>query len=288
MSQSHRGKKRAKELTIKARKEVFSEYVGSHITSRKGEGYDFAELREYAIGDDVRHIDWTITAKQQKPFVKLFHEENRLFINVISLLGGSVHFGSKRLKQDLIGEIAGILFFSAIKKQDVYSSYIYTDREHHKSKITSSLGSVEKEIEKILDFESLGERVDYDRLAYDIPKKMKKKSLLFIVGDFLENITSNKVPNLNSLAKKHEVVAIIVRDRLEESLGNFQTSSFVDPSSKKQFTGTLSKGLKKEYSERIKSYDRKLISYFNKNQIRYIKIYTDEEPFKKLLRFLNG
>lgn len=280
--------KRAKFLTIKAKKEVFSDYFGSHISKRKGESFDFAELKEYEIGDDVRHIDWKITAKKQKPYVKRFHEESRLFINVVSLLGGSTHFGSRRLKQDLIAEINAILFFSALKIKDLFCSFIFANREFYKSKITNSIGAVQKEVEKVLSFSSIGEHVDFNELNTYFIKKIKRRSILFLVGDFLEGIANNELPNLTVISKKHEVVAIVVRDRLEEDLGDFTNASFLDPSLLKHFSGFLNKRVKIEYQQRIVDYDKLLFTYFKKNQIRYIKIYTDEKPFKKLARFLDA
>lgn len=279
---------KARQIAIKAKKEVFSEYVGSHTSRRKGEGYDFAELREYSIGDDVRHIDWTISAKMAKPYVKLFHEEHRLFINVVSILGGSVYFGSVKLKQDLIAEIAAILFFSAVKKGDVYSSCIATDKEEYRSKISGSQGLAAEEIEQILNFDPIGKVTDLESFVKDFEKVSKRRSMIFLIGDFLAGLERGKIPNITKTARKHEAVAIVVRDRIEESLGSFENSSFVDPSTKKVFFGDITQRIKNEYREKIQSYDEQLFSYFRKNKIRYIKIYTDEDPFKKLLRFLNG
>ncbi|MCD6432596.1 MAG: DUF58 domain-containing protein, partial [Sulfurimonas sp.] len=115
-------------ILVRARRQVFSEMVGNNPSIFQGEGYDFIELREYMPGDDIRHIDWNITAKMQKPYIKIFREERELNVVVASVLNGSVHFGSKKFKQESIAEIVALLSFSTIKNGDLLSSYIFTDR----------------------------------------------------------------------------------------------------------------------------------------------------------------
>jgi len=102
--------------------------VGNNPSIFHGEGYDFIELREYMAGDDIRHIDWNITAKMQKPFIKIFREERELNVVLVSILNGSVHFGSQKFKQESIAEVAALLGYSTLKNGDLLSSYIFTDK----------------------------------------------------------------------------------------------------------------------------------------------------------------
>lgn len=281
-------RKRAKEISIKAREKIFSEYIGSHISSQKGEGYDFAEIKEYSFGDDIRHIDWTISAKLGRPHVKVFNEENRLSIAVVPLLSGSVFFGTKRLKQDLIAEISSILFFSAVKKQDMTRLFIANEEITYESRFLKRISFIENEIEKILEYDSIGKVVDFNTISKTLSNKIKRKSLIFLVGDFLDGVSEDLLPNLSLLSKKHEVIAVVVRDKLEETLGEFSNISFIDPATKKTFSGLLGKGSREKYQERIASYDRKLFSHFKKFKIRHVKIYSDEDPYKKMLKVFNG
>ena len=131
-----------KKILIKTKRQIFSEIAGNNPSIFEGEGFDFMELREYTYGDDVRKIDWNVTARMQKPFIKLFKEERELNIVIISLLGGSVHFGQKRFKQELIAETAALLAFSAVKNGDVFSSYIYTDKVEAFTKPTKNIHAV--------------------------------------------------------------------------------------------------------------------------------------------------
>jgi len=115
-------------ILVRARRQVFSEMVGNNPSIFQGEGYDFIELREYMPGDDIRHIDWNITAKMQKPYIKIFKEERELNIVIASMLNGSVHFGAKKFKQELIAEIVANLSYAILHNGDLLSTHIYADR----------------------------------------------------------------------------------------------------------------------------------------------------------------
>ncbi|WP_366939771.1 DUF58 domain-containing protein, partial [Sulfurimonas sp.] len=196
-------------ILVRARRQVFSEMVGNNPSIFQGEGYDFIELREYMPGDDIRHIDWNITAKLKKPYIKIFREERELNVVVASMLNGSVYFGSKRFKQDVIAEVNALLSFSTIKNGDLLSSYIFAEEMYSHLKPSKKLHQVHKNVQEILEFEPLNHKADYKVMANTLFKRLKRKSLIIIVGDFFE------VPDFKLLARKHEVVAVIVRDRLE-------------------------------------------------------------------------
>ena len=274
--------KRAKELNLKAKTTVFSEYVGSHISKKKGEGYDFSEIKEYTYGDDIRHMDWTISAKLGSPHIKLFNEENKLFIEVISLLNGSCYFGSVRQKQDLIAEIVGTILYSGFKKKDIIKSTLAHNHIVYESPIVKRASAIEKEIENILQFQSLGKIVDLKEIGKRVIEKTKRKSLIILVGDFLDGFEKAAPPNLSYLAKKHEVIAIVVRDKIEETLGEISFGSFVDPVNKKSLETSLSKQTKMRYKERLREYDKKLFTHFHKLKIISKKIYTDDSVGKEL------
>jgi len=108
--------------------------------------------------------------------------------------------------------------------------------------------------------------------------RLKRKSLIFLVGDFFS------LPDLEVMSKKHEVVALVVRDRHEEKLPDMGECALLDPQSSEYFEGSISKELKKRYEKRVAEIDRKMNDYFRKNRVRWIKLYTDEDPFAKLLR----
>jgi len=269
-------------ILVRARRQVFSEMVGNNPSIFVGEGYDFIELREYMPGDDIRHIDWNITAKMQTPYIKIFREERELNVVVASVLNGSVHFGSKKFKQDVIAEIVALLSFSTLKNGDLLSSYIFTDKMISHSKPSKKLHQVQRLTEEILDFDALNQKVDFKVMADTLYKHLRRKSLILVVGDFFE------IPDFKLLAKKHEVVAIIVRDRLEENPPKMGFSSLIDPESGAVLEGDFNSSSVNSYAAKVAAHDHELYNTFRKHQIRFTKIYTDSYAGVELRRLFEG
>ncbi len=269
-----------RKIIIKAKRKIFSEMAGNNLSHFEGEGFDFVELREYHFGDDVRKIDWKVTAKKQKPYIKIFREEKELNVVIVSLLGGSIYFGSKRFKQDVIAELFALLSFSAVKNQDNFSSIIFTNRAELYTKPTKKMYGAYKGVEEILGFKPLGKEVDYKELVSYLRNRIKRRSIIFLLGDFIGEV------DLSLLAKKHEVVSLIVRDKLEENPPAIGYANLLDPASKKFVQMDLDEGSLKRYKEMILQNDAKLHKHFIKNRVRFTKIYTDEDPFVKLSKLL--
>ncbi len=269
-------------ILVRARRQVFSEMVGNNPSIFVGEGYDFIELREYMAGDDIRHIDWNITAKMQRPFIKIFREERELNVVLVSILNGSVHFGSKKFKQESIAEISALLGYSAVKNGDLLSSYIFTDKLISHSKPSKKVHQVRKLTSEILEFDALNQKVDFKVIADTLYKRLKRKSLILIIGDFFE------IPNFALLAKKHEVVCIVVRDRLEENPPQMGFASLVDPESGVVLEGDFNAKSVDAYSKKVYAHDHKLYEVFRKHQIRFTKIYTEDRASVNLRRLFEG
>jgi len=269
-------------ILVRARRQVFSEMVGNNPSIFQGEGYDFIELREYMPGDDIRHIDWNITAKMQQPFIKIFREERELNVVLASVLNGSVHFGSKKFKQDTIAEIVALLSFSTLKNGDLLSSYIFTDEMISHLKPSKKLNQVQKSVDEILNFDALHKQVDFKVLADTLYKRLKRKSLILVVGDFFE------IPDFKLLAKKHEVVAIIVRDHLEENPPSMGFSSLVDPESGAVLEGDFNSSSVKSYAQKVLAHDHELYNTFRKHKVRFTKVYTDSVASVELRRLFEG
>ncbi len=269
-------------ILVRARRQVFSEMVGNNPSIFQGEGYDFIELREYMPGDDIRHIDWNITAKLQKPFIKIFREERELNVVVASVLNGSVHFGSKKFKQETIAEIVALLSFSTLKNGDLLSSYIFTDAMQSFLKPSKKISQVQKSVDEILNFYAINEKVDFKVIADTLYKRLKRKSLIVIVGDFFE------IPDFKLLARKHEVIAIVVRDILEEKPPKMGFSSLVDPESGAVLEGDFNASSVEAYAKKVAAHDRQLYETFRKHQIRFTKIYTTSIASVELRRLFEG
>ena len=269
-------------ILVKARRQVFSEMVGNNASIFQGEGYDFIELREYMPGDDIRHIDWNITAKLRTPYIKIFREERELNVVVASVLNGSVHFGSKRFKQEVIAEIVALLGFSTLKNGDLLSSYIFTDEMVSHSKPTKKMHQVQKSVSEVLNFDALNKKVDFKFIAETLFSRLRRKSLVIVVGDFFE------IPDFKLLAKKHEVIAIIVRDILEEKPPQMGFSSLIDPESGATLEGDFNKKSVESYASRVQEHDRELFAQLRKDKIRFTKVYTDTNSAVAIRRLFEG
>ena len=269
-------------ILVRARRQVFSEMVGNNPSIFQGEGYDFIELREYMPGDDIRHIDWNITAKLQKPFIKIFREERELNVVIVSVLNGSVHFGSKKFKQESIAEVAALLGFSTLKNGDLLSSYIFTVEMISNSKPSKKLHQVQKSVNEILEFDAINKKVDFKVIADTLYKRLKRKSLVLVIGDYFE------IPDFRLLARKHEVVSIIVRDKLEEHPPSMGFASLVDPESGAVLEGDFNSSSVKAYAKKVQAHDHNLFETLRKDQIRFTKVYTESFASVDLRRLFEG
>lgn len=269
-------------ILVRARRQVFSEMVGNNPSIFHGEGYDFIELREYMPGDDIRHIDWNITAKMRTPYIKIFREERELSVAVVSMLGGSMHFGSQRLKHDLAAELVALVSFSTLHNGDLLSSYVFAEEMVEYTKPTKKMFAVQKNVESVLAFDPLYRHADYNAMAKTLFKRLRRKSLIVLIGDFFE------IPDLRLLAKKHEVVALIVRDRLEEQPPSMGFASLMDPETGRVLEGNFNESAVKAYAAKVHAHDHTLYERLRKDGIRFVKVYTDDVAGVKLRRLFEG
>jgi uncharacterized protein (DUF58 family) len=270
--------KAVKKIILKTKKQVYGDMLGNNASLFQGEGFEFAELREYVYGDDVRKIDWKTTAKLGKPFVKIYKEERELNVVVVSMLGGSVYFGTVKQKSDIIAEVAATLGFSAVKNSDLFSHMIFADKLYEFSKPSKKLYSVHKAVEDIVAFDPLGKEADFPALVETLINRLKKKALLFIVSDFVGEI------DLKLLSKKHDVFAVIVRDRFEENPSELGYLRLIDMESRQSFEGDVDSGTLKNYKKALHDNDEKLYKQFKKQGVRFTKVYTHEEPTLKIMK----
>ena len=271
-----------KKILIKTKRQIFSEIIGNNSSLLKGEGYDFLELKEYEYGDDVKNIDWMISAKFKKPYVKVFHAQKELNINIVPILSGSVYFGLKKLKQDTIVEVCSILGFCAIKQNDPFSSFIANEDLKPCTKKSKRFFSVNTMCDKISTYSCIGKSVNYNNLTSSLFKTIKHKSIVFLIGDFF----NAKDLDLKLLSKKHEIIVIIVRDDFEEKplvLGNV---NLIDANTNKKFNIDLNKQTIKNYVKEIQKNDHMLFEHLQTCNIRFTKIYTNEIVLSKLLKLL--
>jgi uncharacterized protein (DUF58 family) len=270
--------KKAKKIILKTKKQVYGDMLGNNASLFQGEGFEFAELREYVYGDDIRKIDWKTTAKLGKPFVKVYKEERELNVMVVSMLSGSMYFGTVKQKSELLAEVVGTLGFSAVKNTDLFSHMIFADKLYSLNKASKKLFAVHKAVEESVAFNPLGKEGDFKALVETLNNRLKKKALLFIVSDFVGEI------DLKLLSKKHDVFAVMVRDRFEEDPSELGYLRLIDMETKQSFEGNIDRGTLKSYKKALHDNDEKLYKQFKKQGIRFAKIYTDEDAGLKLMK----
>jgi len=194
------------------------------------------------------------------------------------MLSGSTYFGTVKQKSDIIAEVAATLGFSAIKNSDLFSHMIFADEMYSFSKPSKKLFSVHKAVEEIVDFDPLGKEADYSVLVETLVNRLKKKALLFIVSDFVGEI------DLKLLAKKHDIFAVIVRDKFEEDPSELGYLRLIDMETRQSFEGDVDSSTLKNYKKALHDNDEKLYKQFKKQGVRFTKVYTHEEPTLKLMK----
>lgn len=269
-------------ILIKTQREVFSKIAGENISKKRGEGYDFQELREYETGDDIRHIDWIISAKTTKPYVKVFHQQKELNVVIVPFLCGSLHFGTRTLKKDLLTQICALLSYSCVKQNNPFESYICSDTLFLCTQKTKQLFGVRRLAEKVDSFDVLGKTLDYSYSTQALYRQIQRKSMLFLIGDFFDTHDLN----LMALSLKHEIVLIIVRDRFEENPAELGELNITDPALGMSAEISLNKNTLHSYRKKIVQNDEMLYKKLQTAGVRFVKIYTDEDPAEKIIALM--
>jgi len=257
-------------ILLKAKEDVYSHLSGGNLSRILGEGYDFAELREYETSDDIRHISWINSAKLGEPYVKKMHEERELNVAVCSILDGRFLVGDK---QELLTYVVAVLAYSTHKANDLFSPTLLLGSRMKHYEATKNLYAIENYLKELGTAKLLGTKSDYKCFS---SLTLQTKHLLFVVGDFLEEV------DLSILAQKHEVVVLIIRDSVEENPQVTLEEQLINPQTNHPISQTLSKKVINHYKAKLQEHDRKLYEHFYAYNIRFVKVYEKEEVLKSL------
>lgn len=266
-----------KALQIKARHQVYTLLSGHNLSKLHGEGYDFSELREYQTGDDIRKINWTISAKLGKPYIKALHANRELSIVVATLMDGSLYFGLGNKKQKKLVEVATLLGYASQHNSDLFRGISYTEKAPYTTPPTKQLYHIEQFSKTLYDASLLHTTLDAKHAMRDLFKRVQKPSLIFVLGDFLDEV------DLSLLSQKHEVIAILIRDRDEELPKKLGEVTLTNPYSGGNLETYFGKRSQEKYLSKLKLHDERLIEHFSRYRIRYMKIFTDEVAIGKLM-----
>ena len=276
--------KRVKQIEIKTRGLVNDLFGGEYHSIFKGKGMTFSEVREYQSGDDIRLIDWNVTARTTTPFVKNFEEERELTVYLMVDISASGEFGSgSQLKRELGTEIAAVLGFSAIKNNDKVGLILFSDNIEKFIFPKKGKSHVLRVIRELLYTNprntgtSIGKSLDY------LLKVAKRKSVVFIISDFLD---SGYNSSLQIVSKKHDLIAIQLYDPAEYKFPNIGLAKVEDPESGEMFwIDTTSKRAMKELEDDIRLKQLKFSKNAKKIGFDLISISTDEDFVDPLMSF---
>ena len=219
--------RQVKLLELRTRGLVNSLFTGEYRSVFKGQGMEFSEVREYQPGDEVRSIDWNVTARMRKPYVKRYIEERELTVMLAVDLSGSERFGTRtRFKSELASELAAVLAMSAIRNNDRVGAVLFTDRIEHVVPPRKGRRHALRLMRDLLVFEPEGRGTDLAGALEYAGKMLTHKAIIFVVSDF--QATDIEQP-LKLLAQRHDVVAVTVDDPSEQELPDIGQARFVDP-----------------------------------------------------------
>jgi len=269
---------KVKEILLRAQKQVFTGNLGNNLTAFKGDGIDFAEIRDYNFGDDVRKINWKATAKTGEVKLNEFNEERELNIVIGFLIDGGINFGTVALKQDIMAEILALISYSVIGNSDRLTTLFFSDDIERTIKPSKSLGVVAQSVEYAIETNAIGKSADYSAFCNYLNSTIKQKSIVILIGDFYGNV------DLSQIAHKHQVYALIVRDRFEEYPNIEGNYTVIDPATLKESGLTLSASSAKVFNKELQKHDSTIYEHFLEHGIRYGKIYTDEELYIRLMQ----
>ena len=274
---------KAKEIFFKVKKEVFTGQLGNYITSFKGEGLDFREIRDYNFNDNIKKINWKASNKGQGLKVNEYNEERELNISIIYLASGSMNFGSFDLKKYIASEIMTFLGMSAIKFNNKLQMFLFSDEKEQHFPPSKKEASIFKALDTSLKFDFLGKTISNDTLVSFISTHIKRKSLIFLIGDFLNPI------DLSFLPYKHEFYAINIRDKFEENPSIHGVFDLTNTNDLSVMNDVLfNRKNISDYKKKLSDIDNSNLNYFHNNNIKFVKIYTNDNIFLKLIPILQG
>ncbi|MBP9705996.1 MAG: DUF58 domain-containing protein [Oligoflexales bacterium] len=274
-----------KEVQIKAGYLANSALSGEYASAFRGIGMEFEEVREYVPGDDVRAIDWNVTAKMQKPFVKVFREERELTIMLLVDVSGSLHFTSrKRQKISIAAELAALLAYLAIRNNDKVGILLFSDKVEHYIPPKKGRAHVWNIIRQILSRDSAAGRTDINAALSFLLKVQKRKATCFLLSDFMADSYEKSIM---LAARRYDLTCISIEDPNEQQVPKIGVVQLKDlESGEYVLVDTSSREFQKKHNEQImltKKYTKEMLRRYNVNQFT---VNTNEPAVPVLVRYL--
>ena len=279
--------KKVRKIEIKTKRLSDHIFGGEYQSTFKGRGMAFSEVRQYQFGDDVRAIDWNVTARYNDTFIKVFEEERELTMMLIIDISGSNFFGSDSLfKNEYVTELAATLAFSATKNNDKVGLILFSDNVELYIPPKKGKSHVLRIIRELLEFKSESKKTDVNTPLKFVSNILKNRSIAFIISDFISKDYSN---SLKIFSSKHDVTGIRIYDKTEEIIPNLGVIDITDNETGAKLTvNTGSKNVRKKYSEYYNSKRNEFIDFFKKSGSGIIECNTQDDYQKKLLKYFKS
>lgn len=278
---------KVRKIEIKTRRLSDHIFSGEYHTSFKGKGMSFAEVRQYQYGDDIRAIDWNVTARYSEPYVKVFEEERELTLMLMVDVSGSQDFGSTNdFKRDIVTEIAATLAFSATTNNDKIGLILFSDQIELFIPPKKGKSHILRIIRELINFQPKSNQTNIGQAFEYLSKVMKKKAIVFVLSDFM---TKDYDRILRIAAKRHDVTGIKVYDKREQDLNNVGYVLMQDAETNEaQYVNTGDANVRKAYREHYQELENYFTTTFTRSGAGVIKTATDDSYVKKLLAYFKA
>jgi uncharacterized protein (DUF58 family) len=276
--------KKVRKIEIKTRRLSNHIFGGEYHSTFKGRGMTFSEVRQYQFGDDVRAIDWNVTARYNSPFIKVFEEERELTLMLLIDISGSEFFGSQsQTKRNIITEIAATLAFSALQNNDKVGVIMFSDNVELYIPPKKGRSHVLRIIRELLEFKPVNKLTNIGVALAFLSSVLKKRAIVFLLSDFID---SNYEKTLKIAAKKHDLTGIRIYDKLETFIPKMGLVPMKDSEEKGiNWIDTDSRLIRELYSVNYAQNAERFSSLFKKNGAGSISCGVSESYVKKLLGY---
>ncbi|TSA27043.1 MAG: DUF58 domain-containing protein [Ignavibacteriales bacterium] len=276
--------KQVKQIEIRTRGIVNEVFSGEYHSVFKGRGMEFSEVREYNFGDDIRSIDWNVTARFGHPYIKIFEEERELTVMLLVDMSGSLMFGSvEKTKQQVAAELSAVLAFSALKNNDKVGLILFTDRIEKFVPPRKGKSHSLRIIREVLSFEPEGNQTNLRQALEYFNHTIKKKAIVFLISDFIDG-GYEKI--LRIVGKKHDLIGIVLRDQREKSMLDAGLIKFCDAETGEiRFVDTGDKIIRQSIIDENKHWAESRRQLFLSSRLDSIDIETSGSYVKPLVDF---
>ena len=275
--------KKVRKIEIKTRGLSHNIFAGQYHSAFKGRGMSFSEVREYQYGDDVRDIDWNVTARFNKPYIKVFEEERELTVMLIVDLSSSLDFGTvNQTKRDMVSAIAATLAFAAIQNNDKIGVIFFTDKVEKFIPPQKGRKHILYIIRELINFEPQSQKTDIKVPLEFLTNAIKKRCTAFMISDFIDNSDYRNAMTIAN--RKHDFVAIQVYDRRLAQMPKIGLVKFRDAETgEEMYVDTSSSKVQEHQRQWWKTQVTRLNEIFNKSRVDYVSISTEQDYVKALL-----